>query len=277
MNSPIDDRLRERIDALLDGALTETQAAELQARIDADAALHAEYVRRRRTVELVRALPPASAPDGFAGSILERLPERPVAAPAALPSIGQGRVRSLWLWGSGLAAAAAVVLAVSIDGWDSEPSDDWTLASEQPAELDGEIAGRESGFSEMRESRPAFKDTAKKVEGKSDGAGGDRRALRDLDESESLGPTMEMEAQADKGAAEEKPLTGQPVPTGLGRAEADGVGARDRSVKRGAPDSLLLRVEQTRTVLTDDERKQYLDRVTRANAWARTRRRALRA
>ena len=72
MSSPIDDAMREQLDALLDGVLPEVEASALRARIDTDDLLRAEYDRRRRTVELVRALPTARAPEGFAASVIDR-------------------------------------------------------------------------------------------------------------------------------------------------------------------------------------------------------------
>ncbi|MBZ0289173.1 MAG: hypothetical protein K8I30_16250 [Anaerolineae bacterium] len=55
----------ERLSAYLDGALTDTERAELESRLQTDDGLRRELDALRQTVNLVRALPPLKAPRNF--------------------------------------------------------------------------------------------------------------------------------------------------------------------------------------------------------------------
>ncbi|MFW5772643.1 MAG: hypothetical protein ACOCZH_04895 [Phototrophicaceae bacterium] len=59
------DRDTEQLSAYIDGALDESERAELEARLQADAALRRELDALRHTVALVRDLPPLKAPRDF--------------------------------------------------------------------------------------------------------------------------------------------------------------------------------------------------------------------
>jgi len=259
MTAPIDDAMRKELDALLDGALPEAQATALRARIDGDVALRAEFDRRRRTVELVRGLPTEVAPDGFAASILDGLPER-------LATSSPGRVRSLWIWGSGLAAAAALVIAVSIGGGDPPPSDDWTLATK--TEKDADVGGR-SAVDLDHLDEAATRDEAKKerqTDGGIAGVFGATRTLRRENESDPSGKAARLEEVAEAKTALEGSLEGSlEEAESMSPPDAGAAQPRKRAEDRAAdaPSAVLRRVEQERTVLTPAERKIYLDTLAR--------------
>ncbi|MHC4957363.1 MAG: anti-sigma factor family protein [Planctomycetota bacterium] len=90
-------------DALLDGELPEQEAAELRARIEADADLRREFERRRKLVEAVRGLPVEPAPPELA--------ERLDAALAGGTSGGGNVLRGWW---APMAVAAALLVAVFV-------------------------------------------------------------------------------------------------------------------------------------------------------------------
>jgi len=242
MSQPMDDSVLLELDALLDGALSDSDAAVLHERIDAEPALRAEYERRRRIVELVRGLPAESAPDGFSDTLMERLPAtRPIRA---LPSPRRGGVRSMWLWGVGLAAAAALVLAVSLDRDDPSPDQDWTLAKED--------SGNAAEFRERNEAKDI---KFLQVEG----------ALTETGEEldRSLGRSAEMRDQAKKETIDS--TAGVVAELDEDEEAAETKGTRDRAARRGAQVSLLQVVEKRNTALTPAERTRYLDRVARVS------------
>jgi len=269
MSPPIDDALREQLDALLDGALPEAEASALRTRIDADDALHAEYELRRRTVELVRALPTERAPEGFVASVLDRLPATGAeVTPRSLPGSGSaGRLRSLWLWGSGLAAAAALMLAVSLRGGDPSGEEDWTLAKESSLGETDSVRDTTEGEEAVRAPEPgaATFDRSALEKTATDRGAADRDEIKG--ELSSLRGTPNSEAKEPQVSSEME--KGADAPDSLGtrpQAEAERAAAslkRDRSARKDTTPSLVVRVEQERTVLNPTQRREYLDTLTR--------------
>jgi hypothetical protein len=98
--SPIDDRLREDLSALLDGALPAERAAELRRRIEADPELRREYGELERAVARVRALPRAGAPPELRARLRR--------------SLGDGRPRAPVFRLAWVAVAATVLLATGL-------------------------------------------------------------------------------------------------------------------------------------------------------------------
>ena len=124
--SDIDDRLREELGALLDGALDEERAAELRLRLETDEALRKEYDELRLTLAAVRALPRARAPAELHARV-----QRELARPA-------GRLFTLR---RALAVAAVLAVAVTASvlatrGDESPPAVFEEAARRQPAERD---------------------------------------------------------------------------------------------------------------------------------------------
>lgn len=99
--SDFDDRDIELLSAYLDSALTEGEAAALEARLRADTALRADLDALRQTVALVRSLPRLAAPRSFA--LTAEQAGLTAARPRQLPIYLSSAV-------SALSAAAAVVL-----------------------------------------------------------------------------------------------------------------------------------------------------------------------
>ncbi len=99
--SDFDDRDIELLSAYLDGALTEGEAAALETRLRADAALRADLAALRQTVALVRSLPRLAAPRSFA--LTAEQAGLTAARPRRVPIYLSSAV-------SALSAAAAVVL-----------------------------------------------------------------------------------------------------------------------------------------------------------------------
>ncbi|MBM4042299.1 MAG: hypothetical protein FJ290_27715 [Planctomycetes bacterium] len=98
------DEVRTQLSAYLDGELGEAERRAVEAALAADAALRAELDQLRRTAELVRSLPRASAPAGFAARVLAAIaPARQVSRP--------------WLrtWRpAAIAAAACLLLSLAL-------------------------------------------------------------------------------------------------------------------------------------------------------------------
>ncbi len=90
----------ERLSAYLDGALTDSERAALEARLSADADLRRELARLRATVDLVRGLPTLAAPRDF--TLTPQMVRRP---PSILTSAAFSALS---------AAAAFVLLAAAI-------------------------------------------------------------------------------------------------------------------------------------------------------------------
>jgi len=184
----IDDRLREELNALLDGELPEGRAAELRRRIEAEPDLAAEYDRLRRVASLVRGLPAARA--DLAGDVMARLPAR-------------GRVHRPWGWMGALAAAAAAVMA-TVALWPDEPAprESWTEASEE----------RPAGADAPAEKKSVEKPVGKRI-GKAEGESAvglleETEAARDVrkEADESEAPPRAPESAKLRGAAKHADL-----------------------------------------------------------------------
>jgi len=130
----IDDRLREELGALLDGALPDEQAAALRQRIESDAAVRREYEELERTVAAVRGLPRATAPVELRAGVKARL----AATRAPVVPVHRG-----WFTMPRFAAAAALLVAVSLafygarnrgDGVQREPTVAKATKNDAPAD-----------------------------------------------------------------------------------------------------------------------------------------------
>lgn len=159
----IDDRLREELSALLDGALPEERARELRQRIGKDPELRREYAELERAVMAVRALPRSRAPAELRARIRGSLGERPAGA-------------RIFRFGA-LAAAATVLLAVAVALYLRRETPARFEAAEGPARQqppdDALVPGKEQA-SEAREAlAPADRaqDEGKKLGTREDGAG----------------------------------------------------------------------------------------------------------
>lgn len=146
----------ELLSAYLDGALTEAERADLEARLQTDAELSRELARLRATVDLVRTLPSLSAPRDF--TLTRDMVRR---QPRILTSVAF----------SALSAAAAVVLLVlgatlMLPQLASSPLSNNQIAAvptqvnTQPLQTAQEIAPEESGGGaaepEVDESSPTL-------------------------------------------------------------------------------------------------------------------------
>ena len=219
----IDDRLREELNALVDGELAEERAAELRAQLDTDAALQAEFDRMRRVADLVRSLPMERA--NVADEVMARLPR------------ARGIVHRPWAWGGALAAAAAaVVLGVTL--WHEQPPPErYTEAREpkseelerKPERAASEKKGQKKGLAALREEPVDRRQSVKRLE-TTDAVGRDKaeRAEEEFDD----------EAEA----------KGSPRP--------DESRARRAVTTRGG--NLLQRVESKGAVLNPAQRTMYL-------------------
>ncbi|MHC4940906.1 MAG: anti-sigma factor family protein [Planctomycetota bacterium] len=119
----IDGRLREELNALVDGELSEERASALTERLDADPDLRAEFDRLRRVADLVRGMPTARA--NLADEVVARLPAR-------------GRVIRPWAWVGAVVAAAAAVMVAVVMMREEPATESWTEAKE-PAERTTEL------------------------------------------------------------------------------------------------------------------------------------------
>ncbi|MBM4033713.1 MAG: zf-HC2 domain-containing protein [Planctomycetes bacterium] len=94
------DEVRAQLSAYLDGELGEAERGAVESALAADAALRAELAQLRRTAELVRSLPRASAPAGLAPRV-----------EAAIARLRQPARPWLTSWRLAAAAAACLLLA----------------------------------------------------------------------------------------------------------------------------------------------------------------------
>jgi hypothetical protein len=288
--SGIDDRLREELDALLDGALPEEQAAALRARIEAEPELRAEFERRRRTVELVRTLPQESAPGDFLAETLARVDAIGANAPPA-------RVVPLWMWGGGLAAAAALVLAFvfGIDGPVDEPThyeareqrEKFRDAEAEPAKKEGVAvlradsdpadrartvrdrddaeraldraakSARKAPQPGRMEKKRASGVVAEEAEEAADADEPGGAAEEALDDAESRSKSFDAASGKKAGDPEDRDRTSLGVGGGAG-------GANELKKAKPAEASALMRkVEMRTTVLAPDDRRQYLEELAK--------------
>ena len=253
--SAIDDRLREELDALLDGALPEEQAAALRARIEQDADVRAEYERRRRTVDLVRALPLERPADDFVAQTMARLP---LAAAS--------RRNPLIFWVGGLAAAAAIMLAFFLEEDASRSYTEATGSGERQMDSKEEKSLGEPVPASVRR-KEVFDKTAKQDAAPQDrdlgslvgekkererAAGGVADAREPVEERKAKDRAAESdfeEAEESIDADEEMDDAGMGSPTG-------------KSAPAPAPSrrtmTLVQRVEQRPTVLSPADRGLYL-------------------
>jgi len=258
--SAIDDRLREELDALLDGALPEDQAAALRARIEQDADVRAEYERRRRTVELVRALPLERPAEDFVAQTMARLPVS--AAPRRNPLI---------FWVGGLAAAAAIMLAFFFDEDAPRSYTEATGSSERQLDSKPEGSLGEPVPASVRR-KEVFEKTAKQDAAPQDrdlgalvgekkererAAGGVADASEPAEERKAKDRATEAdfeEAEETIDADEEMDDAGMGSPAGapkLGKSVPKSSRSRDAT-------TLVRQVEQRPTVLSPADRALYL-------------------
>lgn len=104
----------EQLSALLDGELTDTEAAALEAELAADPALREELEALRAASRFLRDHAPVSAPEGFAARLQERLAAEPPPA-ANTTAAFAGLRRAL----PGLAVAAAALIVVGVTAMQS--------------------------------------------------------------------------------------------------------------------------------------------------------------
>ena len=98
----------EQLSAYLDGELTADEALDLEAALQTDEVLQAELESLRQTRQLLRQLPPETAPDHFAHGVMARAEKRHYLG----KSNPAGMYRS-WRWIQ-LATAAVVLMAAGL-------------------------------------------------------------------------------------------------------------------------------------------------------------------
>jgi hypothetical protein len=145
--SPACDKVREDLDAHLDGELAVEAAVELEAHLASCAACRAELGRRRKLVALVQALPRPKAPAGLAEKIV-------AASRPGRPDL----IVKLRTWAPALATAAVLFLALVIGL--NAPSED-----RGPAEMarDAEIPAATSAAAPAPSAEVAGKAVAPRV------------------------------------------------------------------------------------------------------------------
>lgn len=246
----IDDRLREELNALVDGELEEARADELRARIETDDELRAEFDRLRRVADLVRGLPSARA--NLAGDVMARLPSR-------------GRLLRPWPWIGGLAAAAAAVLVGVVMLREDEPRpEQWTEAKELVPEPKRSIPDqpddKRTGRGALREDEVAHAAEEAAPAGAKEEAPGGAKVLR-LDSQKPAKGAREPRDEAVSEAEADDEGVKSPAPARREEMEkADAPRAPMEEARRGAarPPTLLERVEKKGTPLTAAERDAYL-------------------
>jgi hypothetical protein len=240
----IDDRLSEELNALVDGELAEERANELRTQLESDAELRAEFDRLRRVADLVKALPPARA--HLLDDVMANLPPR-------------GRVLRPWGWLAGIAAAAAAIV-VAVTLWEQEPvpNDTWTEAKgpgpvrARPTEFDKKggagaekARGTEAKLSRRESEEPS---TVAPVVDPGDIAATDPGAREKAGRDRGEASTAEADAAPEPSRKE--PDEGVTAPQAPGSAVAPDGGVE-------VPD-LLGRVEGRGAPLTASERGSYL-------------------
>ncbi len=256
--SAIDDRLREELDALLDGALPEEQAAALRARIEQDADVRAEYQRRRRTVELVRALPLERPADDFVAQTMARLPV--AAAPRRNPLI---------FWVGGLAAAAAIMLVVFLEEDASRSYTEATGSGERQMDSKEEKSLSEPAPSDLRRDEPPaakaeLKKVAKESGAKQDGAvsaiAGEKKARkRVLDGVADAREPVEERKAKDRSAESDFEEAEESIDADEEMDDAGMGSPKGKSAPASRPTmTLVQQVEQRPTVLSPADRGLYL-------------------
>ena len=276
-----DDRLRERLleemDALIDGVLPQQEAKDLRARIQADDALRAEYDRRRRTVQLVRGLTLERPAGDFAAETMARLPDVTQVSATRPP---------LLFWVGGLAAAAAIMIAVFVhddsaprytearkdqeeQGEQDQPLPDRPAKTESIHTLVGEPPAETKKVDAVKE-KSVFGDKAAALgkgsvtpRDRSEVVAGKRKDARDQPAEPALN---DVEAEEDAEEVDDEGVdsdAGAPLPAGTPTAEAPTTERRNRSklVKRlGSTEERLVRKLETRgATLPVKDRQAYLD------------------
>ncbi len=115
---------RNRLSAYLDGALDDSEAAEVAAAIEADPSLRDEFEELQRAVDLLRTHGPAKAPDGFHARLMARIEEEPAQGGVVAlfrRTFAQVPVEALAL------VAAALVVVIVIQG---RPGDETSVVQE---------------------------------------------------------------------------------------------------------------------------------------------------
>lgn len=107
------DAARARFSALIDGALTAREAAQVDAHLERCAACRANLAHLRATVTLLREVEPVQVPEGFAVAVRGRLEQ----LSGATPRLGWSRLltafpRVRWSWKTAAAAASIALVAV---------------------------------------------------------------------------------------------------------------------------------------------------------------------
>lgn len=182
--SGIDDRLREELGALLDGALPAERADALRRRIETDAELRREFEELKRTVAAVHGLPRERAPADLRARLRGELAE----------PRGGGRLVVLRRWAA-VAAAALVVVAGAVLALRPGPARQEAeeakgrsavVADREDDEAAGEPAP-EPAAAPRKESRKAREKSAARLEeardGESDALEAAEEVVRRLDEA----------------------------------------------------------------------------------------------
>ena len=104
---------RARFSALIDGALTAAEAAEVEAHLAGCPACRTDLAQLRATVTLVREVEPVQVPDGFAAGVRGRLEQLSAATPRSTwPRWRLVLPRVAWSWKTAAAAASVALVAV---------------------------------------------------------------------------------------------------------------------------------------------------------------------
>lgn len=128
-----DDPRRQKLAELIDGRLDAAEAERVRLMAAEDPALAAELAELESICELFRAIPEPAVPVGLVGDVMQRVrASAPPAAESQPAPVRRGVLRT-WLWGVAGAAAAAVLVALTL----RPPGDDEHTANqdEPPASV----------------------------------------------------------------------------------------------------------------------------------------------
>lgn len=107
------DSVRARLSSLVDGALGAQEAAEVEAHLAECARCRAELAQLRATVAMLREVEPVHAPEGFAGSVRERLEGLSRARTrSGWPGLLAVLPRVRWSWRTAAAVTAVVLVGL---------------------------------------------------------------------------------------------------------------------------------------------------------------------
>lgn len=112
---------RNRLSAYLDGSLSDSESAQIETALAHDQSLRRDYDTMREAVELLRALGPVDAPEGFHARVLAQVQDEP--DPGTVVSLWRRTLGRVPVEALALAAAGLLVVVV-IQGRNKSPEQD---------------------------------------------------------------------------------------------------------------------------------------------------------